>query len=295
MKKIKDFFDKLLYDEPDEPEKEGQEEEVVVAPVRKPQPKPVEKPVVKKEEVKKEPEVVEVIKEERKTPSFITLPKTETEEEPVIEEEAAKPAEKPVVKQPQVVEEPVKPMSEEERRKELDYHTSTVISPMFGVQEKKEEKGRGRHKKPEPEKIPDLADIQSSNKSVLGTVFSPLYGDKDASDSIPHDDISDDIAKLSIEDFIETKKEEKPVAKAEPKVEKPVEPKVEKKVEIPVIVPQTKKVTEEAKQEEKKPEFSFERPDLIVSPFGIKENKREKLNDDQYYENMSLFDLEDKQ
>ena len=294
MKKIKDFFDKLLYDDQDEPEKEGQEEEVVVAPVRKPQPKPVEKPVVKKEEVKKEPEVVEVIKEERKTPSFITLPKTETEEEPVIEEEV-KPVEKPAVKQSTVAEEPVKPMSEEERRKELDYHTSTVISPMFGVQEKKEEKGRGRHKKVEPEKIPDLADIQSSNKSVLGTVFSPLYGDKDASDSIPHDDISDDIAKLSIEDFIETKKEEKPVAKAEPKVEKPVEPKVEKKVEIPVIVPETKKVREEEKKEDKKPEFSFERPDLIVSPFGIKENKREKLNDDQYYENMSLFDLEDKQ
>ena len=38
-----------------------------------------------------------------------------------------------------------------------------------------------------------------------------------------------------------------------------------------------------------------DRPDLIVSPFGVKENpNREKLNDDQYYENISLFDLEDK-
>lgn len=289
MKKIKDFFDKLLYDEGDEPQEDEPVEEVV-APVKKPQPKPVEKPAVKKEEVRKEPEVVEVIREEKKTPSFITLPKQETEAEPVAEPEV-KETVQPVAK-PQPVEEPVKPMSEEERRKELDYHTSTVISPMFGVQEKKEEKTRGRHKKSEPEKLPDLADIQSANKSVLGTVFSPLYGDKDASDNIPHDDIAEDIAKLSVEDFIEVKKEEKPAVKnAEPKAEKPVEAKKEEK---PVIMPETKAPVEE-KKEEKTPEFSFDRPDLIVSPFGIKENKREKLNDDQYYENMSLFDLEDKQ
>ena len=158
-------------------------------------------------------------------------------------------------------------MTEEEKRRELDYRTSTVISPMFGVQEKKEEKpGRRQSKKPaEPEKIPDLADIQSSSKSVLGTVFSPLYGDKDASDNIPHDDIDPAVADLSVEDFIEEKKVEKPVEKVTETVEEPVREKL------------------------------ADRPDLIVSPFGVKENpNREKLNDDQYYENISLFDLEDK-
>jgi hypothetical protein len=156
---------------------------------------------------------------------------------------------------------------EEEKRRELDYRTSTVISPMFGVQEKKEEKpGRRQSKKPaEPEKIPDLADIQSSSKSVLGTVFSPLYGDKDASDNIPHDDIDPAVADLSVEDFIEEKKVEKPVEKVTEIIEEPVREKL------------------------------ADRPDLIVSPFGVKENpNREKLNDDQYYENISLFDLEDK-
>ena len=185
------------------------------------------------------------------------MPKTEEPvvEEPVIEEVA--PAE----------EEPVKELTEEERRRELDYRTSTVISPMFGIQEKKEEKGARRRakKEPEPVKIPDLADIQSNSKSVLGTVFSPLYGDKDASDNIPHDEVAPEVANLSVEDFIDTSKKEKPAEKA---------------VEV---------------KEEPARERLTDRPDLIVSPFGVKENpNREKLNDDQYYENISLFDLEDK-
>ncbi len=280
MKKIKEFFDKLLYDETDEPV----ENEPVAAekpPVKKVEPavvKPLPKPAVHKEETvrKKEPEVVEVIREEKKTPGFITLPKQESEpvtveEVPVVREEPAVKQE-PVQKEP---EEPVKQLSEEERRKELNYQTSTVISPMFGVQEKQEEKASRRRRKPEPEKVPDLADIQTDNKSVLGTVFSPLYGDKDASDSIPHDDIAPEIANLSVNDFIAAPKEEKPISKpvaSEVKtVEKPAEP-------VQETVSQVK----------------AERPDLIVSPFGVKETKGEKLNDDQYYENMSLFDLEDK-
>ncbi len=270
MKKIKEFFDKLLYESPDDDDEEKVTEVKPEPVVKKVQPQPKKVEEVRKEPVRKEPEVVEVIKEERKTPSFITLPKTEETEEPVVEEvitetepvatQEEKPAEEPA-------KEPVREMTEEEKRRELDYRTSTVISPMFGVQEKKEEKpGRRQSKKPaEPEKIPDLADIQSSSKSVLGTVFSPLYGDKDASDNIPHDDIDPAVADLSVEDFIEEKKVEKPAEKVTEIVEEPVREKL------------------------------ADRPDLIVSPFGVKENpNREKLNDDQYYENISLFDLEDK-
>ena len=268
MKKIKEFFDKLLYESADDDEDEKVVEVRPEPAVRKVQPQ-VKKEEVKPEPVKKEPEVVEVIREERKTPSFITLPKTEepVEEtvEEVIEEVKPEPVQEPVKEEP--VKEPVKEMTEEERRRELDYRTSTVISPMFGVQEKKEEKGARRHAKkaPEPEKIPDLADIQSNNKSVLGTVFSPLYGDKDASDSIPHDDIAEEVASLTVDDFIDGKKAEAVRETVTEAVEEPVR------------------------------ETLANRPDLIVSPFGVKENPaKEKLNDDQYYENISLFDLEDK-
>ena len=269
MKKIKEFFDKLLYESADDDEDENVVEVKPEPAIRKVQPQ-VKKEEVKPEPVKKEPEVVEVIREERKTPSFITLPKTEETNEPaveeVIEEVQPEPAQ-PEVPAEEPVKEPVREMTEEERRKELDYLTSTVISPMFGVQEKKEEKGARRHAKKaaEPEKIPDLADIQSNNKSVLGTVFSPLYGDKDASDSIPHDDIAEEVANLTVDDFIDGKKAEAVYEKITEAVEEPVK------------------------------ETLANRPDLIVSPFGVKESPaKEKLNDDQYYENISLFDLEDK-
>ena len=210
----------------------------------------------------------------------------------------ALPEEKPEEK-PAPAEKKEETVASREIKRE-DYVPSSVISPMFGVQNNK----TGKKGKKKPEVIPDLADINSDNKSVLGTVFSPMYGDKDAENPVPDDTVDPKVAKLSVQDIISDKKgETKPAVKPAVKpVKKETEKKAEeKKADNPAIRPtlsvfgnpiETKKPEVKAKTKpfidvgKKKSESRM--PDLSVTPFGTGGSARE--TEDQASAPVSIHD-----
>ena len=148
---------------------------------------------------------------------IIGRPKPEEKKEPV-KEEKPKPKEERKVEPelPKIPENKPKVRTEQNKSSE-PYTTSAIISPMFG---KKEKEAKPVKKKRREIVMPDSE--LGEKKSILGTVFSPLYGDKNESDNVPRDEVDPSVANLSVKDFLN---EAKPEKKAEqPKAEEKVLP-----------------------------------------------------------------------
>ena len=248
MKKLKDLFEKFLFtveevEEVIEDKPEPIVEEIPVekpAPVRKPKVEPVQKPIVRKRnnpvvEEEYEPSPMITLTKEIKTPVL-------GDEEPVKEKKEVKeePAREKKIEPelPEIKEE--KPVKKPAEKPAEPYTSSAIISPMFG---KKEKEAKPVKKKRREIVMPDSE--LGEKKSVLGTVFSPLYGDKKESDNIPHDEVAPEVASLGVQDFLGDRKakteadekkepEAKPVEKVTPIREEPVKV-VEEPVEEAVI------------------------------------------------------------
>jgi len=311
MKKLKDLFEKFLFTVEeveevveDKPKPVIEEKPVEKpAPVRKPKVEPVQKPIVRKRnnpvvEEEYEPSPMITLTKEIKTPVL-------GDEEPVKEKKEVKQEEAKEKKiepeLPDIKEE--KPVKKPAEKPAEPYTSSDIISPMFG---KKEKEVKPVKKKRREIVMPDSE--LGEKKSVLGTVFSPLYGDKKESDNIPHDEVAPEVASLGVRDFLgerkpksepaeEKKKEEtKPVEPVQPVKEEPVK-KVEEAVEEAVIE-DMKPVTMTAEELRK---------NSTVTPFGTNV-KKDRINiheawgsepkkeekEVERYENISLFDLDDK-
>lgn len=209
MSKWKDFFEKIIFKDEteDEPAEEAaglpagepeqiapqppEEEEATEGPI--PVPRDFSK-VVRDITLNEKKPAAEAAPEPKpsgpEAGTFITL----TPEKP------ASPAGEPKAPEPEVPRPPVK--EEEKPQEPAPYQRSEIISPMFGVSQPAGESRRGRKKKSEPVKLPDLAATDSDGKSVLGTVFSPLYGDKPGEPDIPLDAVDQDVAKMTVSDLI---------------------------------------------------------------------------------------------
>lgn len=261
MKKIKDIFSRVLYEE--EPEQEPEQEEEAVYE----EPQPVEVPVRKEPERVIKPEAVEELPQAGGG-SFFTLETPKTEDvkvEPVKPE----PANVEPVKPEPVKAEPVKKPEPAVEEKKEPYVTSRVISPMFGYQDK-EEKDKPRKK---VIKLEEVTKVEPENKSRLGTIFSPLYGDMENTKKVPADKVDPKVARLSVQDIVSKGK---------------------------TGMTDEVRVDEITRAELKK--------QAEATPFGRMEKKPESINlrhgwnpvenrepkQDEQYENYSLFDLEDK-
>ncbi len=356
MKKLKDFFEHIIY--VDDEETKEEKDEVIDAKV-KPAQKGVkevrkETPFVTIQDLSSETEktgtdepvtlmVQDPVKpktltpepekeKDPRVPTFINLNRPKREE-PAVEE--VKPEEETIIEDDKP-EEIVKPEPKEVKRE--DYIPSTVISPMFGVQNN-EPKGKQKNAKKKSTVTPDLADLNFENSSVLGTVFSPLYGLQDEEGRQPEDKVDPKLAKMSVKDIIADRKQ--PADKKTPE-KKPAARDVKPAEENPNIKPtlsvfgnpiETKK-PDDAQGTKKSPFVNVGKKSasklsgIDVTPFGTgglkketeeqvntrvsihdawKENvtataKKEKpaekteetaISDEQLYENMSLFDMEE--
>ena len=310
MKKLKDLFEKFLFtveevEEVIEDKPEPIVEEIPVekpAPVRKPKVEPVQKPIVRKRnnpvvEEEYEPSPMITLTKEIKTPVL-------GDEEPVKEKKEVKeePAREKKIEPelPEIKEE--KPVKKPAEKPAEPYTSSAIISPMFG---KKEKEAKPVKKKRREIVMPDSE--LGEKKSVLGTVFSPLYGDKKESDNIPHDEVAPEVASLGVQDFLGDRKakteadekkepEAKPVEKVTPIREEPVKV-VEEPVEEAVIEdmkPVTMTAEELRKNSTVTPFGTNVRKDRINihEAWGTEPKKEEK--EVERYENISLFDLDDK-
>ena len=310
MKKLKDLFEKFLFtveevEEVVEDKPEPIVEEIPVekpAPVRKPKVEPVQKPIVRKRnnpvvEEEYEPSPMITLTKEIKTPVL-------GDEEPVKEKKEVKeePAREKKIEPelPEIKEE--KPVKKPAEKPAEPYTSSAIISPMFGTKEKE---AKPVKKKRREIVMPDSE--LGEKKSVLGTVFSPLYGDKKESDNIPHDEVAPEVASLGVQDFLGDRKakteaaekkepEAKPVEKVTPIREEPVKV-VEEPVEEAVIEdmkPVTMTAEELRKNSTVTPFGTNVRKDRINihEAWGTEPKKEEK--EVERYENISLFDLDDK-
>ena len=310
MKKLKDLFEKFLFtveevEEVVEDKPEPIVEEIPVekpAPVRKSKVEPVQKPIVRKRnnpvvEEEYEPSPMITLTKEIKTPVL-------GDEEPVKEKKEVKeePAREKKIEPelPEIKEE--KPVKKPAEKPAEPYTSSAIISPMFG---KKEKEAKPVKKKRREIVMPDSE--LGEKKSVLGTVFSPLYGDKKESDNIPHDEVAPEVASLGVQDFLGDRKakteaaekkepEAKPVEKVTPIREEPVKV-VEEPVEEAVIEdmkPVTMTAEELRKNSTVTPFGTNVRKDRINihEAWGTEPKKEEK--EVERYENISLFDLDDK-
>ena len=209
MKKIKDLFEKFLFtvEEVEEVVEDDPKPLKQEVPVEKPQQTVRKTPVIEKPVVKKtnKPEPVQ---EEYEPSPMITL--TKEIKVPKLGDEKTREIEK--VEDNQPVSEPVKENSAEkkiepelpklkpaktEKKQTEPFKTSSIISPMFGKQEKEQKPVK---KKRREIVMPDSE--MGDRKSVIGTVFSPLYGDKKETDGIPVDEVDPSIASLTVDDLI---------------------------------------------------------------------------------------------
>ena len=296
MSSFKKFIEKIIFVTPEEEKKQLEKQQQEETPeIRKPAEKPVAPPVVNRpvntvKEVQKPASEPVKVQEKPKAPTFINLTVEEKKPQPEAEEiREEKPVEKPVA--PSV---PVK--KTEPAKKETSgyvYKQSQVISPMFGVQNKAEPV-KNKKKKVEHVKLPTPEQIREAKKSVLGTVFSPVYGDKDNGSGIPDDEVAPEVASLSVEDMLQVTAKLKQVKKEESAAEEKTEP---KKETVEIIAPERKP--------ENKPASSA-LPNINVTPFGakasevnnvvVKENSGEVVVDPSDNSvlgfQMSLFDVE---
>ncbi len=340
MKKIKDLFERFLFtvEEVEEVVEDEPKPILQEAPVEKPQPAVRKTPVIEKPVVRKtnKPEP----KQEEYEPSpMITL--TKEIKVPKLGDEKTREIEK--VEESQPVSEPVQENKVEKKEKKIEpelpqikpvktekkqsepFKTTTIISPMLGVQEKEQKPVK---KKRREIVMPDSE--MGDRKSVIGTVFSPLYGDKNESDRIPVDEVDPSIATMTVDDLIA--REPKPEVKKEvlaPEEKKPEEETVKAAEPEPLPVEEDIKDMEIVDLEPVKMTADELRKNASVTPFGKVTRKYEekKVNihevwgsrnedtanevkvdgenetpapqDKQYkeeegYENISLFDFDDK-
>ena len=168
---------------------------------------------------------------------------------------------------------------------EPSYAPHKVISPLFGYAE---------DSKSHPEAAAQLSslkttateDEQAVDHSVLGMVFSPVYGSTKAVENVTEDEIDPHIASMTVQDIISTPTADKtadiisPIAGVEPKVNQPISSK-------PADVSTTK------------PELQ---PIKVIAPSGNDDLRKlagqltgeyEKTASTTKEENMSLFDDEE--
>ncbi len=305
MSSFKKFIEKIIFVTPEEEkkqlEKQQQQENIVKKPEEKPVAPAVNRPANNTvREVRKPVSEPVSAQEKPKAPTFINLtpeqpkPATQPAEE-IREEKPAAPAAAPTVAPAAT---PV--VNKEPAKKETNgyvYKQSQVISPLFGVQ-KKEEPVKNKKKKVEHVKLPTPEQLQQEKKSVLGTVFSPVYGDKDSNSEIPADEVAPEVASLSVEDMLQVTAKLKQVKK-----EETVEP-------IKETVSETVRETVEIIAPEKKQEpvktVNSALPNISVTPFGAKASEVNNVvvkpaeevvvdpNDNSILGiQMSLFDVEE--
>ncbi|MBR2745159.1 MAG: hypothetical protein IKD99_00360 [Erysipelotrichaceae bacterium] len=336
MKKIKDLFERFLFTVEEVEEVVDDEPKPILeeVPAEKPQPAVRKTPVIEKPVVKKtnRPEP----KQEEYEPSpMITL--TKEIKVPKLGDEKTRELDK--VEENQPVSEPVQENKTEKKEKKIEpelpklkpakperkqaepFKTTTIISPMLGVQEKEQKPVK---KKRREIVMPDSE--MGDRKSVIGTVFSPLYGDKNESDRIPVDEVDPSIATLTVDDLIA----KEPAVENKPEVKAPV---TEENVKVaePEVLPLEEEIKdmEIVDLEPVKMTADELRKNAAVTPFGKVTRKYEekKVNihevwgsrneesvnevkaegedetpapqekqykEEEGYENISLFDLDDK-
>ena len=349
MRKIKDLFEKFLFtveeveevveDEPVKPEPVVVKKEEKPQPVKKSRTPVIEKPVVRKRNT---PSVREV-EEYEPSPMInltkeIKIPKLGDENTAEMEKVDDKPVEK---KEPEKIPETNKPAAPAKKTEKIEpelpqikpvrkpekkdepFTSTAIISPMFGKQEKETKPVKKKRREivmPESE--------MGEKKSIIGTVFSPLYGDKN--DALPADEVDPAIANLSVSDFINEKKEEnvepvkpepiveEPEVIEEQPVEEPVTQEEEPVDEIEELKPETMTAEElrrnasvtpfgnvtVAKPEEKKVsihdvwnakgEETAEKVKAVEPKETVADEKKEQVKEEERYENISLFDFDDK-
>ena len=264
MKRIKDIFTRVLYEE--EPETETEEEtEEVLKEEPAPQPKPIPVRPVSEKVIKPEP-VTEL--PQNNAGAFFTL---ETPKPEQVKVEPVKP--EPVKPEP-VKQEPVKPVEVKKpepavEEKKEPYVTSRVISPMFGYQDK-DEKEKPRKK---VIKLEEVTKVEPEKKSALGIVFSPLYGDMEKTKKVPADKVDPKVATLSVQDIVA---KGKTGTTDEIRVDEVTRAELKKQMSA----------TPFGKLEK--------RPEDINLRHGWKDAETKEPKQDEQYENYSLFDLEDK-
>ena len=294
MSKFKKFFEDLIFESPESDEvgettikEETVQAKPAVAPVEKKVEKPVEvkrssTPVIDLTAGEKMPEVVHpqqetTLVQER---TFINV-----DSEINVPAEVEKEIEIPTAEAPQKEETP------KMEPKKVEYQRSSIISPIFGVQQNTEEKPVRRKKTIIEE--PKLSSNQDNKESVIGTVLSPLYGDKEA-DIIKNDVIDKKIANMTVAEVIATPKKVAKVEIESPKSTvkikevgelKPIENTVKEAApateEVLTDFETIKKEYSQLKssvaswntQEEKENEIIETRPDLSVTPFGVSKDE----------------------
>ena len=280
MSKLKDFLNRILFDEDDV------EEEPVPSPrpagtsrpVKTASPEPVEseKPVVQRArahfadvQVSSElpgPEVIKPEEVKRTRPvgqSFINV-----DEKPPVERIKIETVNIDVAEKPPVQPEQPKPVNPKPEKQE--YVRTAVISPFFGLQQGDDE----QENSPATISEPQLAGNNEAADSVIGTVFSPLYGDKTKGEMEKNDKVDEQVAGMTIDAVIAAPQKTATVSISEPET---------KVIEVEETVPEVRQypnlkstMTTWAKPEQpvsEEPVVRESRPDLNVTPFGVKKEE----------------------
>ncbi|MBR0385334.1 MAG: hypothetical protein IJI05_02145, partial [Erysipelotrichaceae bacterium] len=278
MSKIKDFLLKLIFeDEPEDAEEELRDPyEALTGNYASKPPVVSEKPAERaekpenKQEVRPHSPVIDLTAGERLPETdVIIIPEPETN--PVqprktfidVGEKPAQPAERAKVES--VVTEEPKPQvttAKPEPAVKQEYVRTAVISPFFGVKQEDDQDVTP------PETITDvqLVGNRDDKDSVIGTVFSPLYGDKTQADSQQHDVVDDQLANMTVDEVVAVGRHSAAPEETEPEPE-PVIEETPKKEYRPLKSTVTSWAP--AADENRVKETGSMRPDLNVTPFGV--------------------------
>lgn len=195
---------------------------------------------------------------------------------PAVKEEIIETAEQP--KAAELKNEETKPAEQPRETGKPEYRRSVIISPIFGAQNVEEKPVKRRRATIAEE--PKLATNTEQKESVIGTVLSPLYGDKEARMPL-NDEIDSRVASMTVAEVIAPAKKE---AKIEAKKNTAVKDERRLKDDTDIIEKEFEEVRKDysslknsvtawAKAEEKPVET---RPDLTVTPFGA---SKEEVDD----------------
>ena len=310
MKKIKDLFERFLFTVEEVEEVVDDEPKPILeeVPAEKPQPAVRKTPVIEKPVVKKtnRPEP----KQEEYEPSpMITL--TKEIKVPKLGDEKTRELDK--VEENQPVSEPVQENKTEKKEKKIEpelpklkpakperkqaepFKTTTIISPMLGVQEKEQKPVK---KKRREIVMPDSE--MGDRKSVIGTVFSPLYGDKEpAVENKPEvkAPVTEENVKVAEPEVLPLEEEIKDMEIVDLEPVKMTADELRKNAAVTPFGKVTRKYEEKkvnihevwgSRNEESVNEVKAEGEDETPAP------QEKQYKEEEGYENISLFDLDDK-
>ncbi len=265
MSKIKQFLSRLIFEED---EFDDDEEEILAEekPVQKPKPAvfvPEEKPqrvYAPVADLTAGETLPEIIKPEEKPQEDASARKTFIDVDSV-----AAPAVETKPEPAPVEPEPVKPVEKPAEPEKREYVRTAVISPFFGLQ------GGSNEPEDSPANVsePQLAGNKEAADSVIGTVFSPLYGDKTKAESDRNDKVSRKVASLTVDEVIAAPKKVATVERNEPEIRiKDVEEVVPEVKQYPNLK-STMTTWAAVKPEDQEKPAEETRPDLNVTPFGV--------------------------